>query len=87
LSGYVMVSNVKGPREKRYIGGMGLENFVSCGHLKYAAGINTTVWSYGKVLNFAVYGCARTLPDPEFFTEWIQSAFDELHAARGELHV
>ncbi|HME79532.1 MAG TPA: wax ester/triacylglycerol synthase family O-acyltransferase [Mycobacterium sp.] len=85
LSGYVMVSNVKGPREKRYIGGMGIENFISCGHLKYAAGVNTTVWSYDKVLNFAVYGCGRTLPDAELFTERIHLAFDELHATTRDL--
>jgi hypothetical protein len=83
LPGALIVSNVKGPREKRYIGGMGIENFISCGHLKYAAGINVTVWSYDKMLNFAVYGCSTTLPDAELFTERIQSAFDELRAATG----
>ena len=81
IGGAVIVSNVKGPREKRYIGGMGIENFISCGHLKYAAGINTTVWSYDKMLNFAVYGCPRTLPDAELLTERMKSAFDELRAA------
>ena len=65
VNGGVIVSNVKGPREKRYIGGMGIENFISCGHLKFAAGVNITVWSYNKLLNFAVYGCSRTLPDAE----------------------
>jgi WS/DGAT/MGAT family acyltransferase len=81
ISGGVIVSNVKGPREKRYIGGMGVENFISCGLLKYAAGVNVTVWSYDKMLNFAVYGCSRTLPDAEVLTQRIESAFDELRAA------
>ena len=83
VSGGVIVSNVKGPREKRYIGGMGIENFISCGHLKFAAGVNVTVWSYNKMLNFAVYGCSRTLPDAELLTQRIQSSFDELRAAAG----
>jgi hypothetical protein len=83
IAGGVIVSNVKGPTEKRYIGKMGIENFISCGHLKDAAGINVTVWSYDKKLNFAVYGCSRTLPDPELLTRWIQSSFDELRAAAG----
>jgi diacylglycerol O-acyltransferase len=83
LPGGVIVSNVKGPREKRYIGGMGIENFISCGHLKFAAGVNITVWSYNKMLNFAVYGCSRTLPDAEVLTQQIQSSFDELRAAAG----
>lgn len=81
VNGAVIVSNVKGPSEKRYIGGMGIENFISCGHLKYAAGVNITVWSYDKMLNFAVYGCSRTVPDAELVTERIRSAFDELRAA------
>ena len=85
VNGALIVSNVKGPREKRYIGGMGIENFLSCGHLKYAAGINTTIWSYDKLLNFAVYGCSRTLPDAELFTQRIQAAFDELRSATSDL--
>ena len=52
VNGAVIISNVKGPREKRYIGGIGIDNFLSCGHLKYAAGVNTTIWSYDKLLNF-----------------------------------
>ncbi len=83
VAGGVVVSNVKGPKEKRYIGGMGIENFISCGHLKFAAGVNITVWSYNKMLNFAVYGCSRTLPDAEVLTQQIQSSFDELRAAAG----
>jgi hypothetical protein len=79
----VIVSDVKGPKEKRYIGGIGIENLISCGHLKYAAGVNITVWSYNKMLNFAVYGCSRTLPDAELLTQRIQSSFDELRAAAG----
>lgn len=80
-SGYVMISNVVGPQSKRYVGGMGVENFISSGHLKYAAGINVTVWSYDGMMNFAVYGCAATLPDADRFADRLQSAFDELHAA------
>jgi WS/DGAT/MGAT family acyltransferase len=85
VNGALIVSNVRGPREKRYIGGMGIENFLSCGHLKYVAGVNTTVWSYDKLLNFTVYGCARTLPDAELFTQRILSAFDELRSATSDL--
>ncbi len=85
VSGALIVSNVKGPREKRYVGGMGIENFLSCGHLKYAAGINTTIWSYDKLLNFTVFGCSRTLPEPELYTQRIQASFDELRSATGAL--
>ncbi len=85
VNGAVIVSNVRGPREKRYIGGMGIENFISCGHLKYAAGVNITVWSYDNLINFAVYGCARTLPDPELFTQRILAAFEELRSATADL--
>jgi diacylglycerol O-acyltransferase len=83
VGGGIILSDVKGPKEKRYIGGMGIENFISCGHLKYVAGVNITVWSYNNMLNFAVYGCTRTLPDAELMTQRIQSSFDELRAATG----
>jgi diacylglycerol O-acyltransferase len=83
VRGALIVSNVKGPSEKRYFGGLGVENFISCGHLKYAAGVNITVWSYADMLNFAVYGCSRTLPDAELFTQRIQSSFEELRNAAG----
>ncbi len=81
VNGDVIVSNVMGPHEKRYIGPMGVENFISCGHLKYVAGLNITVWSYDTMLNFAVYGCSRTLHDAEQFTQRLQTAFDELRDA------
>jgi WS/DGAT/MGAT family acyltransferase len=83
VNGAVIVSNVMGPHEKRYIGPMGIENFISCGHLKYVAGLNITVWSYDTMLNFAVYGCSRTLHDAEQFTQRLQTAFDELRNATG----
>ncbi|MFN8100072.1 MAG: wax ester/triacylglycerol synthase family O-acyltransferase [Mycobacterium sp.] len=85
VNGAVIVSNVRGPREKRYLGNMGIENFISCGHLKYAAGVNLTVWSYDKFINFAVYGCTRTLPDPELFTQRILASFEELRSATADL--
>ncbi|MCX2932027.1 WS/DGAT domain-containing protein [Mycobacterium sp. CVI_P3] len=47
------------------------------------AGVNITVWSYAGMLNFAVYGCVRTLPDADLFTQRIQAAFDELPSATG----
>ncbi len=58
-----------------------MEKVQASGHLKYAAGINTTVWSYDKLLNFTVYGCSRTLPDAELYTQRIQAAFEELRSA------
>ncbi len=81
VNGGVIVSNVTGPAEKRYIGPLGVENFISCGHLKYIAGLNITVWSYAGLLNFAVYGCSRTLHDAEQFTSRLEASFEELRAA------
>ena len=83
VNGGVIVSNVTGPAEKRYIGPLGVENFISCGHLKYMAGVNITVWSYAGSLNFAVYGCSRTLHDAEEFTSRLEASFTELRAAAG----
>ena len=83
VNGGVIVSNVTGPAEKRYIGPLGVENFISCGHLKYIAGVNITAWSYAGLLNFAVYGCSRTMHDAEEFTSRLEASFTELRAAVG----
>jgi WS/DGAT/MGAT family acyltransferase len=76
--GGVAISNVRGPTQP-LTGPWGLvENFVSVGHMKYSAGLNTTVWSYGERLNFGFYACARALPDLPRLSGYVADAFEEL---------
>jgi WS/DGAT/MGAT family acyltransferase len=76
--GGVAISNVRGPAEK-LVGPWGVvENFVSVGHMKYCAGLNTTVWSYGGQLSFGFYACARALPDLPRLSAYVADSFEEL---------
>jgi WS/DGAT/MGAT family acyltransferase len=78
LPGGVTVSNVQGPAEP-LTGPWGVvENFVSVGHMKYMAGLNTTVWSYGGKLNFGFYACPRAVPDLPRLSSHVADAFEEL---------
>ena len=76
--GSVAISNVRGPAQP-LTGPCGVvENFVSVGHMKYSAGLNTTVWSYGERLNFGFYACARALPDLPRLSGYVADAYEEL---------
>ena len=76
--GSVAISNVVGP-SRALVGPWGeVENFVSVGHMKYSAGLNTTVWSYGGRLNFGFYACARALPDLPRLSGYVADALEEL---------
>jgi WS/DGAT/MGAT family acyltransferase len=78
LPGSVAISNVRGPAQP-LVGPWGVvANFVSVGHMKYMAGLNTTVWSYGDRLNFGFYACARALPDIARLSAHVADAFEEL---------
>jgi hypothetical protein len=76
--GSVAISNVAGPAEC-LSGPWGVvENFVSVGHMKYSAGLNTTVWSYGGRLSFGFYACARAVPDIARLSQHVAAALEEL---------
>ena len=76
--GSVAISNVRGPAQPLTGPWGAVENLVSVGHMKYSAGLNTTVWSYGERLNFGFYACARALPDLPRLSGHVADAFEEL---------
>jgi diacylglycerol O-acyltransferase len=80
LPGGVVVSNVRGPEPLPAPGGS-IENLISVGHMKYMAGLNVTVWSYAGWLNFALYACARAVPDPWRLGDHLNESFEELRKA------
>ena len=76
--GSVAISNVRGPSQP-LTGPWGVvDNFVSVGHMKYSAGLNTTVWSYGDRLSFGFYACARALPDLPRLSAYVADEFELL---------
>jgi WS/DGAT/MGAT family acyltransferase len=79
----VTVSCVRGPASPLYTLGGAVGNFLSVGHVKYAAGLNVTAWTYGDLLNLGLYACADTLRDPERFAGLLAEAFEDLRKAAG----
>jgi hypothetical protein len=80
----VVVSNVPGPRWPLRAFGEDVENFVSVGHLKFAAALNVTAWSYGEKLNFGLYACAAAHPQLDRIADHIAAAFRELEQATAQ---
>lgn len=79
----VTVSCIRGPARPLHTVGGPIENFISVGHLKYAAGLNVTAWTYADRLNLGLYACADTLRDPERFAGLLAEAFEDLRKAAG----
>ncbi len=74
----VTISNVPGPRQTLYTLGGPVENFVSVGHMKYAAGLNMTFWSYADQLNVGLYTCGEACTDLWRVADCVNEAFEEL---------
>jgi hypothetical protein len=85
-SGGVVISNVAGPRQPLYTESGMVENFISVGHMKFVAGLNVTVWSYGDNLNFGFYGCGRAIPDLWRVAHYVEGSFSELVVAAERRH-
>ena len=75
-----------GPREALHTRGGPVENFVSVGHMKYSAGLNSTVWSYAGNLNFGFYACPQAVPELGALSDAVAESFEELSklAARAD---
>lgn len=79
--GGITVSNVPGPSEELHAPGGPVENIISVGHVKYVAGLNITVWSYAGKLNFGLYTCPESAPEPCRLAEMLAGAFEGLRKA------
>lgn len=79
--GGITVSSVPGPRRELHAPGGLVENIVSVGHVKYVAGLNITVWSYAGKLNFGLYTCPESVPDPGRLADLLTESFEKLRKA------
>lgn len=77
----LIVSNVRGPRERVTTAGAVVTDFYSVGPLAAGAALNVTVWSYVDQLSIAVLGDADFIRDAHELTDAFQSAFTELQKA------
>jgi diacylglycerol O-acyltransferase len=79
----LVISNVPGPRERRYINGALLEAEYPMSLLVPGQAMNITVVSHADCLDVAVLVCPDLVPDPHGVTVAIAASLDELeHALR-----
>ncbi|MDJ0709133.1 MAG: wax ester/triacylglycerol synthase family O-acyltransferase [Woeseiaceae bacterium] len=76
-----MVSNVAGIQQPLYFCGAKMVSMYGMGPVVDQAGLFHAVFSYDGKITFTFTACREMLPDPEFYAQCLQDAFDELSAA------
>jgi WS/DGAT/MGAT family acyltransferase len=79
--GNVLVSNVIGGTQPRYIRGARLEASYPISTIPPGMSMNVTIYTYAGNLHFGVLTGRRAIPDPEHIAAGIAAAFDELESA------
>ena len=79
----LVISNVRGPRERGNIEGAIVSEIYSVGPVVTGSGLNITVWSYVDQLAISVLTDDRTLDDPHEATDAMIDAFAEIRSAAG----
>lgn len=75
---HTIVSNVPGPRDQLWLGKCKLMVPLGLGPVRDNMGVFHAVSNSGKWLSISFSACATLLPDPEFYRQCLQFAFDEL---------
>ena len=74
----VIISNVPGPRELRYLNGAVLVEQYPMSMLIDGQALNITVTSHDDRLDFGLLACPRAVPDPQHLADLLESALEEL---------
>jgi hypothetical protein len=74
----VIVSNVRGPKDTRFVGRWRLQNWFSTGQVWHGAALNFTGWSYTGEFNLCVLAGSIQVPDAWPLVEHFHAALDEL---------
>jgi WS/DGAT/MGAT family acyltransferase len=77
----LIASNVRGPDVPLYLAGAQLVNYLPISIALDGLGLNVTAFSYAGTMRLCAISCREMLPDPAFFAECMQSAFDRLQEA------
>lgn len=77
----VLISNVPGPREKRYINGCLVEAEYPLSVLVPGQAMNITIVGHDRSLDVAVLVCPDLAPQPQAVSEGIEAALGELEQA------
>jgi hypothetical protein len=78
---HTVVSNVPGPQEPLYLAGAKMHMLMGIGPVMDMMGLFHAVISGAGVITITFTACRELLPDPGFYKECLQQAYDELEAA------
>lgn len=81
IPAHVLVSNVPGPQVPLYMSGARLHTLLGLGPVMDNMGLFHAVMSYNGSISIMFVACREMLPDPEFYAECIEKAFNELKQA------
>lgn len=79
----VVISNVPGPAEPRYVDGSRLEEYYPLSLLFHGQALNITAISYADQFNIGYTGCRDNLPHLQRIAVYSGEALEELEAALG----
>ena len=74
----IALSNVPGPKEKRYVRGWEVAQWYSTGQVGHGVALNITVWSYADQFNLCVLTDRAHLTNTWRIVEYFESALQEL---------
>ena len=74
----VVISNVPGPRDLRYLNGAVLVGQYPMSMLIDGQALNITVTSHDNRLDFGVLACPNAVPNPQHVADLLESALEEL---------
>jgi WS/DGAT/MGAT family acyltransferase len=74
----VIISNVPGPRELRYLNGARLVEQYPMSMLIDGQALNITVTSHDDRLDFGLLACPKAVPDPQHLADYLESALEQL---------
>ena len=77
----LVISNVPGPRDSLYLGGMELKAVYPTGPVMEGMGLNLTVMSYAGQVDFGFFVDSKLVPDVWDLARATKDAFDELREA------
>jgi 1-acyl-sn-glycerol-3-phosphate acyltransferase len=77
----VVISNVPGPRDLRYLNGATLVEQYPMSMLIDGQALNITVTSHDDRLDFGLLACPGAVPEPQKLADFLESALEELENA------
>ena len=81
IPSHTVVSNVPGPQVPLYLAGARVHLMMGLGPLLHMMGLFHAVLSGAGRITINFVSCREMLPDPEFYRDCLQEAFEELQAA------